>query len=393
MDMNQQNTQNTQQQPKQNTNIIYNKNIRVSENIYRPFVYDYNQGYNWHLNFTVDGVPNNMDINIPGKPTLLPQVSMWNTINRFEQKSWSPCNKGFKTGWKNLDRAFDGGIKPGFQVIGADSNLGKTGFISQLAWQVAVNNDDVYVLDFSLDDAMDDKLPRVIACNARIPIGAAQYPDNYKQYPLMLIRRINAINALRNNTFNYNVYDVAKICSESETGESNIEDIFYIIQKTMVDFKTAGINKRIFVTLDNFHDLSSSKYKNPDTKFDEFAKMIGEFCDTYRIPFICSAELKKLNSTRRPISDDVRNNVKIKYKSMCIMLGYNEVHYKGEQASVFYNRAGFVDKQPIFELHFAKNKLSSFKGRLFFYFLPEMSRMEECSPSDENIFKAAIYGS
>ena len=377
-----------------NKNFLYNTNVRVNTYINAPFVCNNTNESKLNIQYMVDGNLGNMDLTLPSMPNFIPGKSMWDTVNRFETSSWSSANKGFSTGWKSLDRAFEGGLKPGFHILGADSNLGKTAFISQLAWQVATNNQDAFVLDFSLDDAMQDKLPRVISCDAKIPLGAAQYPNNYSQYPLMLLRRIKTLNKLRSNCYNYNVYDVSKICEESETGESNIEDILCIIIKTMVDIKTAGLNKRVVVFLDNFHDLNSAKYKNPDTKFDEMARIIGEFCDTNRITFMCTAELKKLNSTRRPILDDIRNNVKIKYKAMCIMLGYNEVHYKGEQATVFYQRPNFSnDKQPIFELHFAKNKISGFKGRLFFTFLPEMSTMIECTEQEENVFKAAIYGS
>lgn len=373
--------------------ILYNKNIQVNCDINKPYIPNTQYG-GFDIDYVMDGNPNKIHIDI-NKPNynLAPEVSMLNTLDKFEKTSWSPTNKGIKSGFTSLDNAFDGGIKPGFTMLAADSNLGKTGMISQIALQVSLYNQDVYVLDFSLDDAMDDKLPRVISCGAKIPLSVSQYPNNYKQYPLMIMRRLQMINKLRNNACNYNVYDIQKICEESPKHTANIEDIFYIILKTMTDLQAAGVNKRLFVALDNFHDLSSEKYKNEDTKYDSIAVMIGEFCDMYKIPFWCTGELRKLNSTRRPILDDIRSNTKIKYKAMCIMLGYNDVHYKGENADVYYKRINKIEKQPVFELHFAKNKLSSFKGRLFFNFLTEMSRMEECTKAEEDIYKAAIYGS
>ena len=44
-------------------------------------------------------------------------------------------------------------------------------------------------------------------------------------------------------------------------------------------------------------------------------------------------------------------------------------------------------KQPVLELHFAKNKISSFKGRLFYEFYPELSRLEE--PDEDSIRRYA----
>ena len=79
--------------------------------------------------------------------------------------------------------------------------------------------------------------------------------------------------------------------------------------------------------------------------------------------------------------------VKIKYEAKAIILVYNEVHYKGESSEIFFNRNGYMMKQPVLELHFAKNKISSFKGRLFYEFYPELSRLEE--PDEDSIRRYA----
>mgnify|MGYP002514940018 CR=1 FL=1 len=96
------------------------------------------------------------------------------------------------------------------------------------------------------------------------------------------------------------------------------------------------------------------------------------FLIQYNIPLVCTAEMKKINGDRRPILDDIRECVKIKYEAKAIILVYNEVHYKGESSEIFFNRNGYMMKQPVLELHFAKNKISSFKGRLFYEFYPEL---------------------
>lgn len=62
--------------------------------------------------------------NVPAKPKLEHEIEMWDTINKFETDAWSPKNMGLKSAFKSIEDAFDGGIKPGFIVIGGDSNLG-----------------------------------------------------------------------------------------------------------------------------------------------------------------------------------------------------------------------------------------------------------------------------
>jgi replicative DNA helicase len=107
---------------------------------------------------------------------------------------------------------------------------------------------------------------------------------------------------------------------------------------------------------------------------------------------VCSAELKKLNGSRRPILDDIRESVKIKSEAKAILLVYNEVHYKGESADIFFMKQNVPFKQPIFEVQFAKNKFGTYKGRNFFEFYPEMAFMKECDPNTQKNFTQIIFG-
>lgn len=83
--------------------------------------------------------------------------------------------------------------------------------------------------------------------------------------------------------------------------------------------------------------------------------------------------------------------VKIKYEAKAIILVYNEVHYKGEASEIFFHREGYQMKQPVLELHFAKNKISSFKGRLFYEFYPELSRLEEPDADSIRRYAGLVY--
>lgn len=83
--------------------------------------------------------------------------------------------------------------------------------------------------------------------------------------------------------------------------------------------------------------------------------------------------------------------VKIKYEAKAILLVYNEVHYKGENANIYFMRNNNPFKQPIFEVHFAKNKFNTFKGRVFFEFFPEMALMKECDDATQKNFTNQLY--
>lgn len=322
----------------------------------------------------------------PDKPTEDYELAMWQTIDEFETKAWSQKNKGLTTGFPLIDKAFDGGLHPGFIIIGGASNIGKTAILSQIAWQVStLNNDKAYVMDFSLDDAMADKLSRTAACSGKVIINAIKTPLNYTQYPLMLIRRKNALINIRNNVKNYRAYDA--------TFSTFIEDIEKEIERMLIYFKSNNIDKQIVVCIDNFHDLNTTSKPNMSDKekYDFMAQWCADVAIKYDIIMLCTGELKKLNGNRRPTSEDLRESIKIVYEAKAILLVYNEVHYKGENSSIYFTRANNPFKQPIFEVHFAKNKFNTYKGRVFFEFYPEMALMKECDDITQKNFTSQLY--
>lgn len=169
----------------------------------------------------------------PAKPKgILPhQAEMWDVIDNFEDRAWSNVATGIPTGIAGIDDAFDGGLQTGWIIIGGQSNIGKTSFISQLANETADNNpDDVYVLDFSLDDPMHDKIPRIVASRNRVIINAVKNPTAYTQYPQMLQRREQGMQALRDSVDRYRAFDA--------NHSTDIDEIEKTIQKTLVALET-----------------------------------------------------------------------------------------------------------------------------------------------------------
>lgn len=323
---------------------------------------------------------------------LLPHASqMWDTIDAFEQRAWSNVATGIPTGFKGLDKALDGGWQTGWILVGGDSNIGKTSFLSQLAWKTAEVNNDVYVLDFSLDDPMHDKIPRVVASANKVLINAVKNPLGYQHLPKMLQRREDGLKQLRDAVERYRCLD-----ANHSTDVDKIEDT---IKETLVNLEleaqTNGTKpKRLVVFIDNFHDLSTSAKEaqgSDKQKYDYLAQKVSDLATKYDICIVTTGEFKKLNGYRRPGLDDLRESVKIKYEAKAILLCYNEVGLKGEAASIYYEVQGDAMKKPVFEVKFGKNKMGSFKGRVFFEFYPELAYFEEADAQSTKRYNNLIY--
>ena len=313
------------------------------------------------------------------------EITMFNKIMEFENDAYNPSKKGFKTGFDILDKGLEG-LQTGFHMIAGDSNHGKSGFMSQLAWNVSQLNDDVYVMDFSLDDPLRDKLPRVVGCANKVLINAIRDPIKYSQYPEMIKRRNEGMQKLVDSIDRYAAYDASFSCM--------IEKIEEEIRRIKIELAAAGIKKRICVFIDNFHDLDS---ENPNArgsdkqKYDYLAQKVSDMATELDVPIVTTGEFRKLNGNRRPGVDDIRESVKIKYEAKSILLVYNEVSAKGEAAQIFYQLNGKPEKQPVFEIKFGKNKYSSFKGRGFCKFFPQMAYFEEASPDDTKYWNNLLY--
>jgi replicative DNA helicase len=319
------------------------------------------------------------------------QEQMWDVLDEFEQKAWSATNTGIKTGWQDFDRAFDGGLQPGWIIVGGSSNAGKTSFLSLLGWNITQHNQDVYVMDFSLDDPMQEKIPRVVAAANKVLINSVKTPNNFTQYPDMLKRRRHGIDLLRNSVEQYRVYDA--------NHGSDIDDIETTIKNMIINLEEEAIatgkdRKKVVVMIDNFHDLTTTAQEamgSDKMKYDYLAQRVKDMSTRYELTIITTGEFKKLNGFRRASVEDLRESIKIVYEASAILICHNEVGIKGESASVYFERQGLPNKQPVFELSFGKNKMSGFKGRLFYEFYPEIAYFEPADKQSTQKYRNLIY--
>lgn len=313
------------------------------------------------------------------------QKEMFLTIQNMDRLGWER-GTGYSTGFKLLDEKLMG-IQPGLAFLGAQSNVGKSSFLLYIANQASIHS-NLYSLYFSLDDGSKDLLPRIIASQEHIPINAIRLPMRYKEFPTILEKRKKGIKEL------YKALDRIKIIDQDQ-GKS-IEFIEKSIDRHYNYLKEIGSNRKLFVQIDNFHDIDSEKLPFTDDKqrFGYIAGKLREISEKYDIPIWCTAELRKYNTgytNRRPTKDDIREAGKIVYEAtLCLML-YNEVGLEQENAKVFYRSPDKSGKQPILEIHFDKNKQSNFKGRLYYEFVPDYALFIEATEEQCEHFNNLIY--
>lgn len=328
------------------------------------------------------------------------QQEMLDTINKVDDYCKNRGKLGgLDWGIESLNNAFEG-LNPGLIIVAGQANVGKSAFCMQVGWSIARANQTVrtgerpnkaYVLYFSLDDNATELLPRIIAIEESMPINVVKAPAKYEdERPDLISRRTAGINKLKEAIPYFKIID--------STQGTSIEFIAEEVKRHHFELQTRDEAYKLVVIIDNFHDITVDQVNfkdNSNAKFEYISNELSRVCTQYDIPVICTAEFRKLNGNRRPIVDDVRESGKIAYEAKAIMLCYNEVGLRGEAASVYFSR-GETEfsryKQPVLEVKVGKNKYSSYKGRMFYNFYPEMSRLNEADDADTLKYSQMIIG-
>jgi replicative DNA helicase len=333
----------------------------------------------------------------PAEDLLQVQQEMLDTINYVDEYAKNKGKLGgLSWGMPTLDRALEG-LQPGLIIVAGSPNVGKSALCAQIGWKVSQANKVVtkdrpnkaYVLYFSLDDNATELLPRIIALDQNVPINVVKAPEKFRDSnPSLIARREIGIRKLKENIDSFKIID--------STRGTSIEFIEAEITRHDYELRMKDPTYKLVVIIDNFHDITvdAPSHRGDDNqKYDHIADKLSKICTTKDIPVICTAEFRKLNGFKRPITDDVRETIKIGYEAKAILLCYNEVGIRGEAASVYFNRQEpeFDQfKQPVFEVKIGKNKYGSYKGRLFYHFLPERSLMLEVDDEDAKKFNQMI---
>ncbi len=320
---------------------------------------------------------------------------MQNRIKAMDEYAWKRGEMGgLDWGFNQLNSAFEG-LNPGLILLGGQSNVGKSGFMMQIAQQVAYANQEVtekkpkkaFVLFFSLDDTFNELAPRFVAIDQKIPINVVKSPKKHIDHALHMERREIGLKRFDELINHFALLD-ANDGTTLEYIEEKSEEYAFELSKLSEDYQ-------IVIFIDNFHDVKVRDIKfgaDTNSKYDHIADRISHLSTKLNAPIICSAEFRKLNGNRRPTNDDIRESTKIVYESKAIMLCYNEVGLRGQQAQIFWRRSDTNDNQPIFEVKVDKNKFSSFKGRIFYEFTPEMSHFREVPAVGAQRYNALISG-
>jgi DNA primase len=274
-------------------------------------------------------------------------------------------------------------------------NAGKSAMLINIINRIQDLNDDVINLAFTNDDSRNIYVSRYVAINSKLKINWVTNPKKYLTDDLM-VKREQGYQKLGNLVAGDQI--VIKDVIHGYTVEYVGRFISY--------YRNKYPNKKLFITVDNASKLGNEIGMEDGSP--SAMKYISGQLKTYTTKYSCvlmaTVELNKAAIENKPTSTNcLADSRALQYDANLIVYLWNEIHSKRDTADQRFKftyptieyvpNVGHVQETkegPIIEALFLKNKLSEFKGSLFFKLYPEFSAFEDVSMMDAKLLFAEL---
>lgn len=257
------------------------------------------------------------------------------------------------TKFKELAGHVDG-LQPGFYLLGAESNIGKTAVLTNMCLDVLETNPDVSVMYFSLDDSRKYTAYRFLSIMTQLSIN-----DTHKQ-------QADPVKAKSLNDGRNNLIELVR------SGRLMVKDTseIYTAEQLVGDIKEYKDKSNLVVFIDGLYNLEvGDKFKGGIREENiERARQVKQLVDTYRIPILTTGELRKKTKEegkdKAPTVHDLMETGKFAYNANVVWLLYG----KADELK---------SEEPTLTLEYVKNKLSDYKGIQYLSFKRATGTMNE----------------
>lgn len=323
--------------------------------------------------------------------------NMKNDVDSFDKDAWANKTGYVSPNFPSFGEALEGWTA-GLYVFAGPSNHGKTALMTNIQHDLCSHAPNkLFGIYYSLDDTRNRVIPRIVAMREDIPISVVAKPGRYQQmiddgHPdsiniqKALDKRKKGLNNLKSDSDKLVIF-------ESEDVEL-IDDIYEKTEQIYHYVKSIDPEMNIMIAIDSLKDimLNSNVKLTDNERMDIVSKQIKDLSKKFNCIVFVSMHLRKLNGTRRPTMDDLKDSNILEYEADVCFLVYNDVSKNKQSAKIFYKDSEeSTEKKPIIEVDWGKNKLSSYKGVMFCNFSPEYSKCIEVAEDSAQRYNAILY--
>lgn len=258
------------------------------------------------------------------------------------------------------------GIQPGFYILGAYTNIGKTALLVNMFQDLLTANPETTGIYFSLDDNEDIIINRFLARMAGLPINACQKPRDQTSDKEILIDNVYAELIDMSKNGRLFLYDIGSV--------NHINGFRNIVMEHS--------DKKLIIAIDGLYNLQVGDgigYGGIREENIERANQVKALVDLHKIPVLTTAEVRKPSgkSPDRPTLHDLMESSKFAYNANLVWILHPPALSK-EEKSVFKDEVEKFnqEREPVINLWFEKNKMSEFKGCIELQFTKKTGTMD-----------------
>jgi len=272
-----------------------------------------------------------------------------------------------ETGLKGLGDQLNGNWREDvFMCFGGSANAGKTSLCCQLGYEIAsIEDNNACVIYHTIDDSKEQILPRFVAQaygNHDLTMNQIRNPNYYlkndEQGESILQRRKMGYQELLRL-----IKDGRIVLKDVNDGTS-----FAFGENLIRHYQNKFPDRNIVYILDNLHKTPDFGNMEARHRFKALSNRMKDTATKNHVTIISTVEYTKLPPGTIPNNNNIAETRAIIYDASFIGHMYNDMHERGHRAVCMHEHED--QYFPRIRLGVGKNKITDFKGRMFFDMYP-----------------------
>lgn len=313
------------------------------------------------------------------------QLSRYDALQHNKLNSETECSEFIMGRYKLLGHALSGGMswtESTFVVVGGRANSGKTATCLAIATDIALHDENAIVIGHFTDDSYIQVEPR-IKCNIASMIREADMPHLTIGMSAAPKKNLNTkaeweVYYNADKTFRHLIEEERLFILDQEDGKN-----LATLERTLRQIRNRYPEKKIFIASDGLHNYQDFLGNDQTTRMTRISSAMKDFTSQYKCSLWATGQYRKNMPFNRaelklPVDDDLADARALMYDPNLIMHVYNDIHDRGEDAAIFWEKKELPGvRLPRLLLCITKNKLTEFKDKLVLNMDPKTVSLTE----------------
>lgn len=251
------------------------------------------------------------------------------------------------------------------------------------------NNEDVTILDFTLDDPTNKRITQYVAGLANVEMNLVDYANKIVK-PEDTQRFKDGCEMFRHWMSNGSMY-----LYESSNKDGDNQAQIGFISKTVQEVRKKIGDRKLVIVIDAINDVDNSKVKIEDNyaRSESVSKELNKILIQNDAILFASSHIRK-NGGKRPTLEDMKGNSYLAYSAKVVIGIHNDMKLMKDKSKIFWKKklsTGDIIKMPVLEAHFLKSKVSNFNSSINFLHEPSKGLVREPDQQTALLLKELIY--